>query len=77
MAAIPTQPMMACWQRPQPTPDPAARMGLLQKAEQKGVAEDLCVVPLLFYSYHSVVSDSVKGWEPNVMDIHPTRFMSK
>lgn len=59
------------------TADPATRMGILQKAEQKGVAEDLCVVPLLFYSYHSVVSDSVKGWEPNVMDIHPTRFMSK
>ena len=59
------------------TADPAARMGLLSKAEQKGVAEDLCVVPLLFYSYHSVVSDSVKGWEPNVMDIHPTRFLSK
>ena len=59
------------------TADPATRMGILQKAEQKGVAEDLCVVPLLFYSYHSVVSDSVKGWEPNVMDIHPTRFLSK
>lgn len=59
------------------TADPAARMGLLQQAEQKGVAEDLCVVPLLFYSYHSVVTDSVKGWEPKVMDILPTRFLSK
>jgi oligopeptide transport system substrate-binding protein len=59
------------------TADPTARMGLLSKAEQKGVAEDLCVVPLLFYSYHSVVSDKVKGWVPNVMDIHSTRFMSK
>ena len=59
------------------TADPTARMGLLQQAEQKGVADDLCVVPLLFYSYHSVVSDKVKGWEENVMDIHPTRFLSK
>ena len=59
------------------TAEPAARMAILTKAEQKGVAEDLCVVPLLFYSYHSVVSDAVKGWEPNVMDIHPTRYLSK
>jgi oligopeptide transport system substrate-binding protein len=59
------------------TADPATRMGILQKAEQKGVAEDLCVVPLLFYSYHSIVADSVKGWDQNVMDIHPTRFLSK
>lgn len=57
--------------------DPAARMALLSQAEALGVAQDLCVVPLMFYSYHSVVSDAVKGWEPNVMDIHPTRFLSK
>jgi oligopeptide transport system substrate-binding protein len=57
--------------------DPAARMALLSQAEKLGVAEELCVVPLMFYSYHSVVSDKVKGWEPNVMDIHPTRFLSK
>ena len=42
-----------------------------------GVARDLCVVPLLYYSYHSIVSPKVKGWEANVMDVHPTRFMSK
>ncbi len=59
------------------TADPATRMGILQQAEQKGVAEDLCVVPLLFYGYHSIVSDSVKGWDENVMDIHATRYMSK
>jgi oligopeptide transport system substrate-binding protein len=57
--------------------DPDARMDLLSQAEQVGVAQDLCVMPLMFYSYHSVVSDKVKGWEPNVMDIHPTRFLSK
>lgn len=57
--------------------DAAERMALLSQAEQIGVAQDACVVPLLFYSFHSVVSDKVSGWEPNVMDIHPTRFMSK
>jgi oligopeptide transport system substrate-binding protein len=57
--------------------DPAARMELLSQAEALGVAQDHCVVPLMFYSYRAVVSDKVRGWEPNVMDIHPTRFLSK
>ena len=42
-----------------------------------GVARDLCVVPLLYYSYHNLVSDKVKGFEENVMDVHPTRYLSK
>ncbi len=57
--------------------DPAERMKALSDAEGVGVARDLCVVPLLYYSYHSIVSPKVKGWEANVMDVHPTRFMSK
>ncbi|QYZ70812.1 peptide ABC transporter substrate-binding protein [Neotabrizicola shimadae] len=59
------------------TADQAARFRLLEQAEAIGVARDQCIVPLMFYSFHSIVSDKVKGWEPNVMDIHPTRFMSK
>jgi oligopeptide transport system substrate-binding protein len=57
--------------------DPAARMKLLSEAEKIGVARDLCVLPLLFYSYHTIVSDKLKGWEDNVLDRHPSRFMSK
>ena len=57
--------------------DPAARMKDLSGAEAIGVARDLCVVPLLYYSYHNIVSSKIKGWEANVMDVHPTRFMSK
>ncbi len=56
--------------------DPAKRMQELPDAEKIGVARDLCVLPLLFYSYHTLVSDRLKGWEDNVMDKHPTRFMS-
>ena len=52
-------------------------MKLLSQAEAIGVARDLCVVPLLYYSYHNLVSDKVKGFEENVMDVHPTRFLSK
>jgi len=56
--------------------DPAARMKKLSDAE--GIAmRDLCVVPLLFYSYHNLVSSKLKGFEDNVMDVHPSRFLSK
>jgi len=57
--------------------DPAERMKDLSDAEAIGVARDLCVVPLLYYGFHNIVSSKIKGWEANVMDIHPTRFMSK
>ncbi|WP_415004956.1 peptide ABC transporter substrate-binding protein [Aestuariivirga sp.] len=56
---------------------PEDRMKSLSDAEAIGVARDLCVVPLLYYSYHDVVSSKLKGWEPNVMDVHPSRFLSK
>ena len=52
-------------------------MKLLSDAEAIGVARDLCVVPLLYYSYHDLVSSKLKGWEDNVMDVHPTRFLAK
>ncbi|MBL8905215.1 MAG: peptide ABC transporter substrate-binding protein [Rhizobiales bacterium] len=57
--------------------DPAERMKKLSEAEAIGVARDLCVMPLLYYGFHTVVSDKLKGWEDNVMDVHPTRFLSK
>ena len=57
--------------------DPGERMKDLSDAEAIGVARDLCVVPLLYYSYHNIVSSKVRGWEENVMDVHPTRYMSK
>ncbi len=57
--------------------DPGKRMKDLSDAEAIGVARDLCVMPLLYYGYHNIVSSKIKGWEANVMDVHPTRFMSK
>ena len=58
-------------------PNPEARMKKLSDAEAVGVGRDLCVMPLLYYSFHTVVSNKIKGWEDNVMDVHPTRFLSK
>jgi len=57
--------------------DPAPRIKLLSDAEAVGVSRDLCVVPLLFYGFHTVVSSKIKGWEDNVMDVHPTRYLRK
>ncbi len=58
-------------------PSAEDRMKKLSDAEAVGVARDLCVMPLLYYSFHTVVSNRIKGWEDNVMDVHPTRFLSK
>ncbi len=52
------------------------RMKLLSEAE-KVLDDDLGNIPLLFYSFHNIVSPKLKGWEENVMDVHPSRFVSK
>jgi oligopeptide transport system substrate-binding protein len=57
-------------------PDAAKRMEILAKAEQKGVIEDQCVMPLMFYSYRGLVSDKLAGWQANSLDVHPSRFLS-
>ena len=57
--------------------DAAKRMDNLAAAEAIGVTRDLCVVPLLYYSSHNIVSSKLSGWDINVMDSHPTRWMSK
>ena len=41
------------------------------------LVDDLGNIPLLFYSFHNIVSPKLKGWEENVMDVHPSRFISK
>ena len=53
------------------------RMTKLSEAEALGVARDLCVVPLLYYGFHTIVMKSITGWEDNVLDRHPTRFLRK
>jgi oligopeptide transport system substrate-binding protein len=53
------------------------RMTKLSEAEAIGVARDLCVVPLLYYGFHTIVSTKIKGWEDNVLDRHPSRFLRK
>ena len=56
--------------------NPEERMKDLAAAE-KILVDDLGNIPLLFYSYHNIVSPKLKGWEENVMDVHPSRFVTK
>lgn len=56
---------------------PDVRMTKLSEAEAIGVARDLCVVPLLYYGFHTIVMKSITGWEDNVLDRHPSRFLRK
>lgn len=58
------------------TADPAERGKLLTAAEAIFM-RDTANVPLLFYSFHNIVSPKLSGFDDNVMDQHPTRFISK
>jgi oligopeptide transport system substrate-binding protein len=55
---------------------PAERSKILSEAERV-LVDDLGNMPLLYYSYHNLVSPKLKGFEDNVMDVHPSRFISK
>ncbi len=56
--------------------DAAKRMAILADAEAI-ITEDISYIPLLYYSYKNLVSPKLSGFEQNVMDIHPTRFIKK
>ena len=54
--------------------EPEKRMRLLAEAE-KVMIDDLAFIPLLYFSFHNIVSSRVTGWEENVLDVHPSRFI--
>jgi oligopeptide transport system substrate-binding protein len=56
--------------------NPEERFKKLAEAE-KVLVDNLPNMPLLYYSYHTLVSDKLAGFEDNVMDVHPSRFISK
>jgi oligopeptide transport system substrate-binding protein len=56
--------------------DTSKRSKLLSQAEAIYI-RDTPNIPLLFYSFHNLVSPKLKGFEDNVMDVHPTRFIQK
>ena len=54
---------------------PAARIVLLHEAEALLVKEQPYLV-LLFARSRNLVSNHLRGWEPNVLDHHPGRYIS-
>jgi len=52
------------------------RAGLMQQAEQI-LLEEMPLIPIYYYTTQHLVNEKIKGWEDNVMDIHPTRYLSK
>ncbi len=57
-------------------PDAAVRMKELSDAEAIYM-KDIGILPLLYYGNHNVVSPKLHGFKDNVMDKHPSRFVSK
>jgi oligopeptide transport system substrate-binding protein len=55
--------------------DQKKRLALLAEAEMI-INRDVSYIPLLYYGYHNLVAPRVKGYEQNVMDVHPTRYIS-
>lgn len=52
-----------------------ARLQDLHEAEEI-VVRETPVLPLMFYSSKALVSKKLKGWLPNALSVHPTKFMS-
>lgn len=55
--------------------NPAERLKILSEAERV-LIDDQGNIPLLYYSNRNIVSPKLKGFQENVMNVHPTRFMS-
>lgn len=55
--------------------NPETRAQLLQDAELTLLA-DHAVIPLYFYVGKHLVSERVQGWQDNLLDIHPSQYLS-
>lgn len=54
--------------------DPDHRAALMRQAEAR-LLDDMPVIPVYFYVTKRLVSPRVRGWQGNIMDHHPTRFL--
>jgi len=55
---------------------PELRLKDMSEAERV-LIDDVGQIPLLYYSYKNLVSPKITGFDENVMDVHPSRFVSK
>ena len=56
--------------------DSQKRVELMQQAEKLLLA-DMPLIPIYYYTTQHLLSSNIKGWKDNVMDIHPSRYLSK
>ncbi|MGD0264391.1 MAG: peptide ABC transporter substrate-binding protein [Candidatus Methylomirabilota bacterium] len=56
--------------------NPKDRMRALQEAEKILVVDDLPIMPLFTYVNKGMLSRWVKGWYPNILDMHPLKYIS-
>ncbi|HEV8308110.1 MAG TPA: peptide ABC transporter substrate-binding protein [Methylomirabilota bacterium] len=56
--------------------DPKERMKALQEAEKILVVDEVPIVPLYTYVNKGMLSRKVKGWQPNILDQHPLKYLS-
>ncbi|KND21164.1 ABC transporter substrate-binding protein [Pannonibacter phragmitetus] len=57
------------------TTDLEKRAAILKEAETIFM-RDLPFIPMMYYASKNLVSPKLKGFETNLMDVHPTRWMS-
>ncbi len=58
------------------TLDQKKRTALMQQAEAI-LLRDMPLIPIYYYTTQHLVSPGIKGWEDNVMDVHPSRFLRR
>jgi oligopeptide transport system substrate-binding protein len=56
--------------------NPKDRMRALQEAEKILVVDDLPIMPLFTYVNKGMLGRRVKGWYPNILDMHPLKYIS-
>jgi len=56
--------------------DAQKRVELMQNAERILLA-DMPLIPIYYYTTQHLLHSDLKGWVDNVMDIHPSRYLSK
>ena len=55
--------------------DQGKRFGLFKKAEKILVEDEVPIVPIYFYVTHNMYRDNVKGIYPNILNIHPLKYI--
>ena len=56
------------------TADPQKRYDLFQQAETI-LMDEMPVIPIYFYTHKILMRPEVKGWWPNVLDMHPYKYV--